>query len=377
MKILLYCQHVLGIGHFFRSMEIARALHRHEVLFAEGGDPLPGFTPPEHVRRLVLPPIMMDSQFQSIELFGRDPEEIKEERKTLLMDAFLRFAPDVFITELFPFGRKQFRYELMPILHCIREKRLPTKVVCSLRDVLVEKKDRAGYERGVIEILNSFFHLLMVHSDPRLISLDESFERLGDIAIPVRYTGFIVRPAPLEAEQHAGRVIVASSGGGKVGVDLLIATIHAMSGIPDEDLRLRIFLGPFMEKADRDVLADLASGDIRIRLEPFSLDFPAELARSDLSISMAGYNTCMDILGTGVRAIVYPFSQNREQAMRAGKLERLGLVRVLRGLSSEELVTAIRDTLGQPVPSSRTTVNLSGSSNAAAAVEALQPVDFP
>ncbi|MEN6483377.1 MAG: glycosyl transferase, partial [Syntrophobacteraceae bacterium] len=143
MRILLYCQHVLGIGHFFRSMEIARGLHRHEVLFVEGGDPLPGFVPPDHVRRLILPPLMMDSEFQTIQAFGRDPETVKEERRRLLMQSFLEFSPDVFITELFPFGRKQFRYELMPILHRIRDRHPSTMVVCSLRDILVEKKNQA------------------------------------------------------------------------------------------------------------------------------------------------------------------------------------------------------------------------------------------
>ena len=356
-------------------MEIARALHRHQVLFVEGGDPLPGFEPPGHVQRLVLPPIMMDSQFRTAELFGRDPEEIKEERSRLLMDGFLQFAPDIFVTELFPFGRKQFRYELMPILRKIRDDRLPTRVVCSLRDVLVEKKDQAAYERGVLDILNPFFHLLLVHSDPRLISLDESFERVSEINIPVQYTGFIVRPAPRPAATHSGRIIAVSSGGGKVGTDLLRASILAMKVVPDEDLLLRVFIGPFMEDAERDALAELAAGDPRVALEPFSMDFPSELAQADLSISMAGYNTCMDLLSTGVRAIVYPFPQNREQALRAGKLEELGLVRVLKKPSPDLLADAVRDVLDRPAPSLRASVNLSGSHNTAAALETLHQSD--
>ena len=49
MKIVFYCQHVLGIGHFFRSLEICRALHRHRVILVTGG-PAIGIEPPGHVR---------------------------------------------------------------------------------------------------------------------------------------------------------------------------------------------------------------------------------------------------------------------------------------------------------------------------------------
>ena len=37
MKIVFYCQHVLGVGHFFRSLEICRALAGHEVILVTGG----------------------------------------------------------------------------------------------------------------------------------------------------------------------------------------------------------------------------------------------------------------------------------------------------------------------------------------------------
>ena len=110
MKIMLYSQHILGIGHFFRSMEIARALYEHEVMFVEGGDPLPGFTAPPHITRSMLPPLMMDAEFKSMEVGEGNLEEIKAARSKLLMEAFMDFAPQVLVTELFPFGRRQFRF---------------------------------------------------------------------------------------------------------------------------------------------------------------------------------------------------------------------------------------------------------------------------
>ncbi len=37
MKIIHYCQYIWGVGHFFRSLEICRALAGHDVLLVTGG----------------------------------------------------------------------------------------------------------------------------------------------------------------------------------------------------------------------------------------------------------------------------------------------------------------------------------------------------
>jgi predicted glycosyltransferase len=55
------------------------------------------------------------------------------------------------------------------------------------------------------------------------------------------------------------------------------------------------------------------------------------MQRADLSISMAGYNTTMNILTTGVRAMLLPFTGNddQEQRLRSERLEALGIVQVI------------------------------------------------
>lgn len=348
MKIMHYCQHVLGVGHYIRSMEIAAAFHSHQVLFVEGGEPLPDFTPPDHIQRMFLPPIMMDANFSSIRSAAVDIEAAKTERRQLLAKAFREFAPDVLMIELFPFGRKFFQFELVPLLKSIRVENLPVMLVCSLRDILVEKKDTASYEQGVLDILNTYFDLLLIHSDARIFSLDESFQRSPQITIPVEYTGFVTRHAPAadhRRQQHG--LIVASGGGSNVGRDLLAASIRAVQRLDDATIRLHAFMGPFMDDADRGFLSGLAEQDQRTRVQPFATDFLPELTRADLSISMAGYNTCMDILSAGVKALVYPFAQNREQAFRAAKLEQLGVLEVLESIEVDHLSGRIAAKLQQ------------------------------
>ena len=73
------------------------------------------------------------------------------------------------------------------------------------------------------------------------------------------------------------------------------------------------------------------------------------MAASCVSVSQAGYNTTMDILGCGTPAVVVPYGEGREdeQAASARRLERLGALRVLDPdlLSGPTLVDAVRDAL--------------------------------
>jgi predicted glycosyltransferase len=330
MKIIVYCQHVLGVGHFFRTLEIVKALDAHHILLVTGGDHLPGSLP-GHVRQVQLPGLMMDERFSG--LYSVDPEkrveDVKKERQQILERLFLQEKPDLFLVELYPFGRKAFRFELDPVLSLIAgNPALDCRVVCSLRDILVEKKDAGAYETRVVDTLNRWFDALLIHSDPRLIRLDTSFSRIDEIRVPMEYTGFVTPlPEPATVAQLRPALgitqdqflVVVSAGGGTVGAPLLRAALRAHGLLRDSDkVRMIVLTGPYMEKKETDRLCALAGEGVRV--EPFWNDFISLLSAADLSISMAGYNTCMNLVAAGVPSLVWPFDQNREQRMRAEAL---------------------------------------------------------
>jgi predicted glycosyltransferase len=374
MKIIHYCQHVLGIGHYFRSLEIARALHRHQLVLVSGGPPV-GAVLPSHVSEYVLPGLQMDSGFSTIfpTEENRSLEEVQEERTNLLYSLFEKTAPDLFVVELYPFGRKRFHFELLPILEAIHRGDFgSTRVVCSLRDILVEKKDREFYERKVLEILNKYFGALLVHADATLVSLDETFARTADIKIPVVYTGYVTaRPGGddgtiikkrLELKENEP-LIVASAGGGRVGADLLRAVLDAQARLAESrQLRLCVFTGPFMAEGDFSDLKGKAASVPGVQLARFTTEFLSFLAAADLSISMAGYNTCMNILAARVPSLVWPFAQNREQRLRAEKLAALGGLTLLnpKDLEPTRLAVLMEKALTAGRGSVKPTVNLAG-----------------
>jgi len=327
MKIACYCQHVLGIGHFHRSLEICKALAaRHETVMILGGPDVS--LPQSAVRFLQLPGLKMDADFSRLIPCreGAVLGEVKESRREQLSQFFTSFQPDIFLVELFPFGRKAFRFELDPILDGIGSGVFaPCLRLCSLRDILVEKKDKEKYETRVLNILDSSFDGLLIHSDPDFIPLASTFERVESIPVPSRYTGFIAPPSGSKTEGEAIRrklglsatdtLVVASIGGGNVGAELLRATAEAAALLKETtDIHFHLFTGMY---SDRDLPEELRQvKNAQVTIHAFCSNFPDWLEAADLSISMAGYNTCMNLLAAGIPALLYPFAQNREQRMR-------------------------------------------------------------
>jgi predicted glycosyltransferase len=332
MNVSYYCQHVLGIGHFHRSMEICRAIaRRHPITLILGGPPVEIAQP--GIQVLKLPGLQMDSEFIKLVPCRSDLSlaEVKTARKNQLFAHFQKTRPDIFITELYPFGRKAFRFEIDPLLEAIRAGSLPKcSCYCSVRDILVEKKTgREKFEQRVVQTVNSYFNGILIHADPEIITLAETFSRLGDIRVPLHYTGFVTKAEPQEdgerirktlALSPADKLIVASIGGGNVGSELLYAAIQAFKFLAgSRSAHLQLFCGPYCDEKVYKALQNNIQDNISI--DRFTDHFPEWLEAADLSISMAGYNTCMNLVQAGIPALVYPFKQNREQRLRA---ERLG-----------------------------------------------------
>ncbi|MDY7016547.1 MAG: glycosyl transferase, partial [Cyanobacteriota bacterium] len=136
-KVLFYCQHILGMGHLVRSMEIVRSLiPDFQVCFLNGGQVIEEFPAPPSVEVVNIPAIKTDPEFK--ELSPVEPslslDEVQVLRREQLLKTFNDFKPDILIVELFPFGRRRFSFELIPLMEAA--KAAGTKVVCSLRDIV-------------------------------------------------------------------------------------------------------------------------------------------------------------------------------------------------------------------------------------------------
>ncbi len=377
-RVLFYCQSLLGIGHFIRSRELLFALRDFEVCFLYGGEFVPGFELPDWVEAVYLPALKSDASFQQLYVVGGSGslQEIQTRRKEMLRAAFDRFAPDVLLIELYPFGRKKFNFELLPLLKHARATCPDVKIVCSLRDILVSRPDQARYEAEVCALMNQYFDLLLIHADPRLQRLDETFGSVAGINCPIQYTGYVAQPLRDMTEERAGTspLILVSIGGGRVGHELIACALDAETMLP-ERLRLRILTGPHIPDEQFQSLQTRVAGRSNISLQRHTTQFLTWLRQADLSISMAGYNTCMDIVSSGVRALVWPFTEheNGEQMLRARKLEELGYVGMLdpARLAPGYLAAEIVRCLNAPAPAPALALDLHGAARTAELLRAM------
>jgi predicted glycosyltransferase len=241
----------------------------------------------------------------------------------------------------------------------------------------VEKKDHVRHEAKVVQTLNRYFDRVLVHADPDLVEIRETFGPFDEISIPVDYTGYIAPQPSADAGPRIRKqmdmddgetLVVASAGGGNVGARLLAAVIRAFARLKRDNCRLQVFTGPFMDLRDFDDLRKMAPA--KAQVDRFTADFVSFLAAADLSVSMGGYNTTMNILATRVPALLWPFTVNREQGLRARRLADRGLLTVLQDadLQPERLAALMDQQLNQPTrPDVR--LNLDGAANTARCIE--------
>jgi predicted glycosyltransferase len=330
-------------------MEIIRALKDHDVTLILGGPPA-DITIPDNVAVIQLPGLMMDAKYTR--MFPVDPglslEETKQKRKKILLDLVADMRPDILLVELYPFGRGGFHFELEPLLSAVRTNyKQPPPIVCSLRDILVEKKNQHKFEQRALDRLNPYFDALLIHGDPNVIKLDTTFSRLADIRIPVIYTGYICQKPKQGDREHIrkqlnlnseNKLIVVSAGGGSFGYRILEAAIKAHAVLKSSEIRMQVFTGPYLDKNKFTALTQLAAPGATV--ERFSDNFPAWLAAADLSISMGGYNTTMNVIAAGTPALIFPYSHDREQGLRAERLAPLANLTILKEKDLEPALLA-------------------------------------
>lgn len=351
-RVFFYVQHLLGIGHLARASRIAHALAADgfDVTVVTGGAPVPGFPGPQ-VKHIALPAIVSgDAGFSGLaDASGRPVDDaFKANRRELLLAAFREVGPDVVVIEAFPFGRRQVRFELIPLLEEIGSMSSRPVVVASLRDILQERT-KPGRDEESVEAAQRYFDHILVHGDPGFARLEDSFRLHAAIAGKVVYTGLVAAPAPLPPQQRFD--IVVSAGGGAVGAALIGAAVESARALPD-NLSWCIVTGPNLPPADFDAIA--AASPANVELFRFRQDFPSLLTGARLSVSQAGYNTVCDILRAGCRALLVPFvaGGETEQTARAQRLEKLGLASILgeAEVSAEAMEAAIGTALAAGRP---------------------------
>ncbi len=355
-RVLFWVQHLLGIGHLRRAATLVRALGAAglDVTFVSGGHAVPGLDVGA-ARFVQLPPVRAVDVYFKVLVDADDrviDDAFRARRREALLDIFRGARPDVIVTELYPFGRRQLRFELEPLLEAARAQTSRPRVAASVRDILVEP-DKPERIDEMLARLDRDYDLVMVHGDPSLIPFDATFPLAARIP-NLRYTGYVVEEgatAPAgPVRERAG--VVVSAGGGAVSESLFRAAMAARPLTRLARAPWRVLAGHALpEDAFRGLVRDAPPGVTVERARP---DFIDLLRGAQLSISQGGYNTVMETLATGTRAVIAPYAGGleTEQTLRARLLATRGALQIVPEdeIAAEAIARAAESALAAPPP---------------------------
>jgi predicted glycosyltransferase len=333
-RLLFHVQQMLGIGHRIRAERIALACVEvgFDVTLMEGGVPALECDTPPSLTRVQLPSARSaDAAFSAV--VDVDTGQVVDDawrarRLAASLAALKTCQPDILLVEGFPFARRAFRFELVPLVQQARTMGAQTAV--SVRDILVMRSDSLKVAQ-IAEMARSLFDAVLVHGDPGFAQLVDSFPAAAVLADRLIYTGIVSPPPPAAISDFPTseqvREVIVSCGGGAVGGALIRAAVAARPLSRLADRTWRILIGPNLPPGDRAILDALPNGIIA---EAARHDFTALLAGAAVSISQAGYNTVADLAVTGCPSVLVPFGgpggKETEQPMRAKLLEAAGRV---------------------------------------------------
>jgi len=348
LRVLFHVNHLWGIGHFTRVAAIANAVAEAggEAAVLAGNSPLAPRLDPG-VRLVSLPVIrspdptfarLVDAEGQSV------AAGLWDERRRMIEEAF-QDRWDVVVTETFPFGRRKLAEELLHLIAAAKSQH--AKIVASIRDLPTAPADtrRLG---ECAQRLRRHYDAVLVHGDPTVIPLQDVWP--GEIPVLTLMTGYVAARAA--APSGVRRGVVVSAGGGGDAAPLLSAAMIARRTAQLPDMPWTFIAGGLAAPDFIDELRQQAEpGDAVFESVD---DLPARLAAAELSVSRGGYNTVIETIAAGTRAVVVPFSPEGEpeQALRAQHFAAAGWVQHLPegALSAATLAGACARALAMPPP---------------------------
>lgn len=370
MRVAIYVQHLLGTGHLVRMQTLAAALQStgHETLLISGGR----VTAVGNYQVFQLP-VLKTLPGDFLTLLDENHEKVsdlwKSNRAERLVEAVVGFSPDIVVLETWPFGRRQMRFEILPLVRRLASMKTPPALVSSIRDVLQRRKLKRRQQ--TLSEVAEFIDLILVHGEAELTPLEESFEEANQLQSPVAYSGYLAAHHSGDANRgvkaNSSGEIIVSAGGGATGVTLL----QTAAATASEDTQVwRLLVGPNVENRIFESLGNRKISNLIV--ERNRKDFADLLTNCAASVSQFGYNTALDLLVADCPAVVVPYAEDgeTEQTQRANCFQSRGYVVSLdqTKLSSQTLLGAIQQAKNRGT-TDHTSRDLNGAENSVKILE--------
>ena len=366
-RVMLYSQDGRGLGHLRRAHAIGARLAvvaPEAAVLTVTDSPLGRFfeIPPNH-DFLKLPSVVKvgPGEWRSLNL-PVAVREVRALRADLLQTAAAHFRPDVLLVDHMPHGAQG---ELLPALDTLRSWG-NTSIVLGLRDILDSPavvRERWRLE-GAYDTIERYYDRVLVYGQRDIFDLADQYAMPPALLSKLTYCGYLCTPkAPKYArrirnELMAGaepgtRLVVAMAGGGADAFPVMHGLLEAVLRVmAEQPCRFVIITGPFMPREQRRRLQDEAAASGHwVRVKEKVSDTLSYIEAADALVTMAGYNTTVEVLRAGRPVVMVPRpGPSAEQRMRAALFAACGWVDAVppERLSPAALAAAVMRALDAP-----------------------------
>lgn len=366
-RFLLYSHDSWGLGHLKRNLALASALTARfpnaNALVVTGSPCATQFDLPTNCDVLKLPSVSKDAEGSYISRsLSADVTRTIKLRSRLILESFRSFDPHLVLVDHQLTG---LHGEALGMLHEAR--RTGRLTVYGMRDVLDEpsRVDREWDRHESFWALKHGYDRICVYGMPEVFDPRSQYSILRPFKHKVSFSGYVVAPLDATIRMPVPSMmphVVVTMGGGQDGQENVKHYLQSLSLAPPS-WTSHVVTGPLMDReAVREfkrAVQKMGMAD-RVRVSRFHNKLPHLLQAADAVVSMAGYNSCAEILQSRLPAVLLPRTHPRqEQLIRARRLQELGLATCLENVHPHALRAAVNTALAGSLRES-SSLNLDG-----------------
>ncbi len=332
-RLLIYSQDGFGLGHMRRTNSIARQFtqaHPEACVLTLSDSPIGQLFETANNQDFVkLPSIVKKGpgNWGAVKL-PMPFDDVLAMRKSLIRSTALCFQPDLLLVDHMPHGAMG---ELIPTLEALKDKNRGTKVILGLRDILdaPEVIRRRWQTEGAYDAIDKYYDQVLVYGMQEVYDVARQYHFKPKVNRMLHYCGYVctqassryaarARTQSLANTKTGTRLILVMAGGGADAYPMMRSVIDALPLVlAHQSCVVKLITGPFMPAEQRHDLEGRGRG-LPVRVKNTVSDILSYLDAADLAISMAGYNSTVEILNSGKPAILIPRAgPSAEQRTRA------------------------------------------------------------
>jgi predicted glycosyltransferase len=340
-RILMYSHDTFGLGHLRRCRTIAHSLVENyrglSVLIMSGSTIAGAFDYRVRVDFVKIPSVIKlhNGEYTALDRHT-DLHETLEMRQSIIRHTAESFQPDMFIVDKEPLG---LRGEVEETLSYLKTR--GTTLILGLREVMdaphLLKAEWAKPE--VLRKIGLFYDSIWVYGPADFYDPLTGFDVPQSIRSRMKYVGFLQRylPHDVPLREIESGYILATTGGGGDGADLIHNLFDAYHHDPALKHRMLVVLGPFMPTRKRRKLLKKGTAIPYVQIIEFDNRMENLVAGASGVVGMGGYNTFCEILSFDKPALIVPrIVPREEQLIRARRAAELGVIDMLLPQEAED-----------------------------------------